>query len=159
MDEFFGELEKRHSFTLQKLNEDKSSYYPFLFTKNSGLVDWSWSGKDIHSFICAFDDPYAAASTFLNGERVFLKGAELKASEDGYHPFTSGLVIRKDKRGAYVATVGNLLRVAKVLNEKGKDISVKVQLGDRLYTPHSKLDEARQFRADYGASGLKNVAR
>ena len=70
-----------------------------------------------------------------------------------YHPFTAGLVVRKDKKGVYVAAVGALLHFRTVLDEKGKDVTRKIELGQRFYTPHGDLDRAMTFRAVYNAQG------
>ena len=143
-------------FKLENLDESKNSYFPFLNTEINGFINWSWSAKDIFLFISAFDDPYSGASTFWKGKRVFLKECKLFSAEENYHPFTSGVVVRKNKDGVFVAAVGGLLRVSVVLNESSKNISKDINLGDRLFTPSAKLDEAMQFETIYSASGLKN---
>lgn len=151
---FLSEVERSKDFKLYGLNEEKSSYYPFLNTKINGFIDWNWSGKDIFLFINAFDDPYDGASTFLGGERVALKDVKLLRAEEKYHPFSSGLVIRKDQGGIFVASVGNLLYIKRVLNSDNKNMISEIGLGDRLFTPSSFLDEARGFKAVYAAKGL-----
>src|SRR3989344_305774 len=61
---FLSDAVKGKDFKIQILDETKSSYYPFLNTKINGFINWGWAGKDICSFINAFSDPYAGASTF-----------------------------------------------------------------------------------------------
>lgn len=144
--EFFRDLAAGKNFPLTKLDETKSSYYPFLSTVNQGWINWSWSGEEIARFINAFAAPYAGASTMLLGKRVSFGSCELLPPEEYYHPFTAGLVVRQDKRGVYVAARGALLHFAGLKN---------VNLGDRFYTPSHVLDEAMAFTAIYGAEGLK----
>lgn len=144
---FLEDINRGKDFKLQKLDESKSSYYPFLNTKMNGFIDWSWSGKDIYLFINAFSDPYPGASTFVNGKPVFLKNCRLLPAEEKYHPFTAGIVVRKDKNSIYIASRGNLLAVEEVLN---------VSVGDRFFTPSTELDKAMVWKTVYEANGLKN---
>ena len=151
---FFVDLKSGKSFAPVGLAEDQSSFYPFLATQENGYVNWQWTGKDIFLFINAFDNPYAGASTFCNEQRVFLHGCTMHSAQEIYHPFTSGIIVRKDTRGVYVASLGKLLRIEKVTDEKGRDIIKTLKLGERLYTPSDKLDSAMKFSAAYGARGL-----
>ena len=144
---FLAEMVKGKDFKTQNLDETKSSYFPFLNTKIHGFINWNWSGKDICLFINAFDKPYSGASTFLNGKKVFLKNCRLFEAEEQYHPFTSGIVVRNDKKNTYIASIGNLLVV---------DVVLEVRVGDRFVTPHSYLDDALSFSAVYNSKGLKN---
>lgn len=151
---FLREAKKGKTFALRPLREEQSSCYPTLSTLNQGYVDWSWSGEDIARFIAAFDEPYPGASTFIGNRRVFLKSAAAQKSEEHYHPFTSGIVVRTDESAVFVAAKGALLRIGRVLDEKGRDIKNDIKPGSRLFTPSSALDAARQFDAEYGAKGL-----
>lgn len=152
---FFRKIITGHQFVLRSLDESKSSYYPPLSTRNQGFINWAWNGHDIASFIAAFDDPYPGASTFLGTVKIILKDSVLLPPEDNYHPFTSGIVVRKESDAIFVATEGGLLRVCRASNEQGENIISSITLGDRLYTPSTVLDEAMRFRASYGAMGLK----
>lgn len=153
--EFLRELKRGTSFSPKKLDESHSSYYPFLSTVKHGFINWSWSGRDIYLFINAFDHPYGGASTHLNGSRVFLKDSYLLPPQEKYHPFTYGVVVRKNKDGVFIAARGNLLQVKTVLNVKGSDCISFVMPGDRFFTPSSILDKAMGFRAIYTSQGLK----
>ena len=155
--DFLSEVKKGKEFKLKNLKEEHSSYYPFLNTKINGFVDWSWVGRDIFLFINAFDDPYDGASTFLGQERVALKDVELLKAEEKYHPFSSGLVIRKNDGGIFVATIGNLLYIKKVLDKENKNIINKIELGDRLLTPNKFLEEARNSKIIYSPRGSQKI--
>jgi len=143
------------TFHPKTIDEGKSSHYPFLSTLEQGYIDWSWHGAHIASFIRAFDEPYAGASTFIGEKRVFLMGVKIMEAEEEYHPFTSGIVIRKDVLGIYVATQGALLLITRVSNEEGVLITDRIALGERLFTPTSVLDVAYAKKAVYKASGLQ----
>lgn len=149
---FLKAVENGVEFKIVKINESKSSHYPFLSTKMNGYINWSWNGKDIYLFINAFDDPYMGAKTFLGNKKVILKACLQQKQEENYHPFTSGIVVRVEKNYIYVATVGSLLKIGKVMDENNNSISVK--LGDRFYTPYKHLDQSLQFRAVYDSKGL-----
>lgn len=155
LNEFLLEVENDNDFNMTKLNEVESSYYPFLSTDKNGLIDWSWRGSDISLFISAFDEPYKGAGTYLNGKKVYLKDCSLLESSEKFHPFTSGLVIRKNSKQIFIATDGGLLKVESISDEKGKDLNSNVELGDRFFTPFSELEEAKKFKAVYTAKGLK----
>ncbi len=157
--EFLMGFKSGMNFRINILDEKGSSYYPFLSTARQGFINWSWSGRDIYLFINAFDNPYSGASTYLNGHRVFLKNSRLLSPQEGYHPFTSGVVVRKNKDGIFIATCGNLLMVRTVLNAKGKDWMNSVVLGDRFFTPSSVLDKAMNFRAIYTSQGLRGSTK
>lgn len=137
----------------------KSSYFPRLHTRTHGYIDWSWDTDEIESFICAFDDPYDGASTFIEGRRVFLKSVRRDKGERGFHSFMSGLVYRKERGKIFVATKRGGIVISKVLNARGIDVLQEIELGQRLYTPYSYLEQARQFVAVYNARGLRHRKR
>jgi len=155
---FLKKVERRDDFKATELNEKESSYFPFLSTKDNGLINWSWGGEDICLFINAFDDPYPGASTYLGDEKIYLKDCRLLKAVEHYHSFTTGIVIRKNSDGIFIAAGNNLLNVKKVATEKGADFMEKIQKGDRLYTPLGELEKALCFKAIYGARGLKRKA-
>ena len=156
LQKFLREVADGGEFTPTALYENESSYYPSLFTKMHGLINWGWSGKDIFLFINAFDEPYPGASTFVNGKKVFMKECILLPEQEVYHPFTSGIVVRRNDEGIFVATVGNLLLIKKVSDERGNDMAGEIKLGDRLHTPSFELDKAMGFNALYDAGGLRS---
>jgi methionyl-tRNA formyltransferase len=132
-----------------------STYWPRLSTHHHGFIDWSWSAADLERFICAFDDPYAGASTYWNGQRVRLKRVFSDAGLT-FHPFQSGIVYRKTADTLWVAASGGGLALQSVSNDDdGLDCRAKVRLGDRFSTPAAVLEQAQEFRAIFLPSGLK----
>ncbi|PIS05304.1 MAG: hypothetical protein COT81_01965 [Candidatus Buchananbacteria bacterium CG10_big_fil_rev_8_21_14_0_10_42_9] len=152
---FLRQLKLGKNFAVIKLNESESSTYPFLSTKDHGLINWAWAGEDIALFINALDDPYPGASTFYNRKKVFIKDCQLLPPQEKYHPFTAGVVVRKNKQGIYLATLGNLLLVKKVYDNHARSIINKITVGSRFFTPSSELDKAAQFQVEYDAIGIK----
>jgi hypothetical protein len=87
---FLEEIISGKDFELVVPDESRSLYLPRLNTLQQAWINWAWNGADIEKFICAFDEPYAGASTYINNMRVHLKDAVLDKTEAPFHPFQSG---------------------------------------------------------------------
>lgn len=138
----------------QKTND--SIYFPLLNTKINGVIDWSWKCSDIDIFIKAFDDPYDGASTKYRNELVHLKDSEVIYTERDFHPFQNGIIINKDNKGVYIASIGGILKVERVIDENNCNITNDLKLGERLYSPNSMIENSMQEKARYGPLGLRN---
>ncbi len=156
LEEFFGEVAQGKDFALWPLQENFSTYFPFLYTLRHGFIDWSWSTEEIERFICAFDRPYAGASTFAADQRVFLKNCCAEYSDGSFHPFQAGLIYRKTENAVYVATRNGAIVARSVTNESGDNRLPDLQLGQRFYTPPAALAAAMQFDAVYDAKGVQS---
>jgi len=155
LDKFFDFVKEEKSFIEVSQQESFSAYWPRLATNIHGFIDWSWTLENIERFICAFDDPYVGASTFLNGRKVRLKKCYSSFNDGVFHPFQQGFIYRISGNSAFVATEHGSLLANSVLNEEGVDIKNQLRIGDRFYTPMKFLEDAKQFRAVYTADGLK----
>lgn len=155
LEEFLKELRKNKNFSECRLGEAESMYLPYLNTKKQAYVNWAWTTKDIEMFICAFDDPYSGASTFIDKMHVYLKKCHVEFKDGKFHPFTSGIIYRKAKGSIYVAAKGGTLVIKEILNEKENNIIDTLKIGQRFVTPQRFLDEAMEFHAVYTAKGLK----
>lgn len=153
--EFLTEIKSKKDFECISQPEYLSIYWPRLNTLRQAFIDWNWSLKDIESFINAFDEPYAGASTFLNSQRVFLKSCSSDYNDGFFHPFQSGMVYRKSGDTIFVAVKRGTMVVEKVINEDNQNVIKHVKVGDRFFTPAKYLEDARLFRAVYTPSGLK----
>jgi hypothetical protein len=150
--EFLDEARAGKEFKAQKPDESKSMFFPRLNTMLHGWIDWSWDGSEIDRFICAFDDPYAGASTRVQGVRVHLKGCRLDESEKPFHPWQSGLIARiTPEEGYVIATRGGFLKVRDIVPSKGEKLQAPLRIGDRLATPRADLESALGVRASYGS--------
>jgi methionyl-tRNA formyltransferase len=152
--EFMDEIQEGKEFKLNRLEENISSYFPRLYTLRHGFINWSWDTDEIENFICAFDDPYAGVSTFVDGLRVFLKKCQAEYKEGIFHPFMSGLVYRISNCSLFIATKDGALIVRSVVDENGNNIVKKLKVGQRFYTPNKYLEEAMLFNAEYDTEGL-----
>lgn len=153
--EFLTEIKNKNDFVCIGQPEYLSSYYPRLNTYKQAFIDWSWSLEHIECFINAFDDPYCGASTFIEGERVFLKDCYVSYVDGRFHPFQAGIVYRIGEGILFVAANEGTLIVKAVLSEDGQSIINNIKVGGRLFTPFEYLEKAKSFRAIYTPCGLK----
>lgn len=146
---FLDSVEVQKNFILTKQDESKSTYWPRLATAIHGYIDWSWSAEEITRFICAFDDPYGGAMTYVSDRQIRLKKATALTVDGSFHPFQNGIVYRIGGGALYVAAKDGSVVIKDATNME------KIRSGDRFYTPVSFLEEAKKFRAVYTPSGLK----
>jgi methionyl-tRNA formyltransferase len=152
--EFLSDIQAGAAFTPMALQEQFCSYYPRLYTLRHGFINWSWTGGEIERFICAFDNPYPGASTFVDGRRAVLKSCQLQFTDGPFHPFMAGLIYRIDGSTLFVAVKDGTLVVRSITDEHGTDLAARLKPGQRLYTPAASLEDAMQFDAEYDANGL-----
>ena len=155
--EFLEEVKRDEDFQLQPIQEKFAQYFPYLSTDRQGWVDWSWTVDEIEVFVNAFGAPYSGASTLLEGQRVRLLGARTEYGDGPFHPFMAGLIYRVEPEVICVACRGGTLLLESVLDEDGNAPTESLRVGRRFHTPSDTLDEAREFRAVYGAKGLKEA--
>ena len=142
------------SIETKKQSEYFSTYWPRLNTVENAWVNWSDSVEHIERFICAFDDPYEGAKTFLNDKKVFLKNVSVDYSDPQFHPYQAGIIYRKNDNWLSICANGGTLIAEDFFDEKGDSLLKNVSVGDRLYTPKEMLDE-RVRRVIYTPKGLK----
>ena len=129
-------------------------YFPRLNTGVNGWIDWTWSASEVELICRAFDKPYAGAGTFIRDEEVRLGGVHLEEGEDGLHPFTAGLVVRRRGDTAWAAARGGMLRIAKATLAGGGDAMDLLREGRRLHTPAERLQGALTSRPALSAKGF-----
>lgn len=155
--EFIDEVLAGVEFDPQPLQERFSQYFPYLSTKEQGLIDWSWTVDELERFTNAFDVPYHGASTFIDGRLVHLRRCRAEYGDGTFHPFLSGLVYHRSPGLALVACRGGTLAVESATDaESGRDALEALELGHRLHTPRDLLDRAMSYRAVYGGRGLRS---
>ncbi|MDZ4838620.1 MAG: hypothetical protein SGJ04_01305 [Bacteroidota bacterium] len=153
--EFIDELTQGKEFIKHDLPEHFSMYFPRLHTINQGLINWNWDTKDIEHFICAFDEPYAGASTQLNGEKVHLKSVSSDNEDGPFHPFQFGLIYKIFNGSAFIATKSGAIIVDQILNQYKENIILNLKHGMRLFTPNDWLENAMLYSPNYTPTGLK----
>ena len=118
-------------------------YFPRLFTPENAWIDWSWDGTEIEKFCCAFDDPYPGARTLCDGEIICLRGVRIEPVPVQFHPYQSGLIVRRQGDIIWVATVGGLLRITGARHADGNDAMADMKEGHQLATPPNTLFASR----------------
>ena len=134
-------------------------YFPRLNTLENGWIDWSWTAPEIERFCCAFDRPYAGASTLFNETVVHLSDVRLTETMEALHPFVAGLVVRNTGREASIAALGGLLAVAAARLQDGRDAMGLLTEGRRLHTPPDRLSHALTCRPALTAKGFAENKR
>ncbi len=133
-----------------------STYFPRLNSETHGYINWNWSGKDIHSFICAFDNPYCGASSFINNKKIRLKNSTFITEDGVFHPFQQGLIYRINSTSVFIACFDGSIILENILDDEDNDVLKNIKLGDRIYTPIEYLDAAMISRVNYNADGIIN---
>lgn len=156
IDIFFDKVKNFETFILTTQNEKSSSYWPRLSTDIHGFINWNWGLKDIERFICAFDKPYAGASTFINKTKVRLMDCQTSFTDGVFHPFQKGIIYRKNGKSLFVATEDGSIIVNQIFDFDNNDMMKNLAVGDRFYTPSEFLDHSMQYRAVYNSNGLSS---
>jgi len=108
----------------------ESRYFPRLNTMRDGQIDFgTWSGDEIIRFVRAFSYPYPGAWITFSGTKIHILKAVFHA-QAGVHPFSHGLVFRKEPTGFWVFAKGGFIEATEVEIE-GNTLSV-IQLGKRV---------------------------
>ena len=154
---FIFELKSKKKINFTSQSQNLRKYNPRLDTKLNGWIDWFNSSYEIYNFINAFDEPYIGASTQIGKTKVRLKDVHLHGGEIKSHPFSSGIVIRKNRNWIVVATSdSDCLIVEKVINSKNKNIINSIKEGDRFFTPVKQLVKSRSNRVFYNSISKKS---
>lgn len=152
---FINKLLKKDELVCKYQPDYLSRYCPRLNTDLNGWIDWSLNSLELSRFINAFDQPYKGSSTLINGKRVRIRDVHLHGGDSSNHPFMAGIISRKDKEWLVVSTIDkHMLIIKEVLDEKGKNIFKTLKVGDRFFTPISKLDDAKKKRVIINSKGF-----
>ena len=154
---FFHKVSNQDLFKISSQDEKFSTYWPRLSTEVHGYINWNWTLEDIERFICAFDDPYDGASTFLHKTKVRIKKCHSSYEDGDFHPFQTGLIYRKIDNCIFVATEKGSIVVNEILDVTGNNLMETLKVGDRLYTPQEFINSSMQYRAIYTPVGLKKI--
>ena len=136
-------------------SKSNNYYWPLLHTEINGVINWSWTGKEIKIFIDAFDDPYNGASTECKGKRIFIKDADFMKMDLKTHPFQNGLVLNKENKFLTICVKGGLLIIKKVIDIFGESVIDTIKLGDRLYSTNESIEKSMVTRPIYSFYGIK----
>lgn len=147
--EFIREVEQETDFQDFSLQENFSLYFPRLHTLRNAFINWNWSTSEIERMICAFDAPYAGATTAINGMKVRVKSARMETNDGPFHPFQSGLIYKIYQRTLYIATQQGSLLIDEVYDESGNSILETLRTGDRFHTPADWIEQGLTDKIQY----------
>lgn len=144
---------KLETITLKSMKQasELSTYWPRLLADVSGWIDWNLRVDQLENFICAFDDPYIGASTYLNNRRVHIKKVSINYQDGIAHPFQFGIVYRKSDSYLCVAANQGSLIIEQLESPTGEDLLSDFIVGDRFITPQETLESAKR-RVTWGPS-------
>lgn len=136
-----------------KFNSDRL-YFPRLFTSENSYIDWRWSGQEIEKFCNAFDRPYEGAATFWRCTKVRFRSVYFCSDEINFHPFLSGLVVRKHSSFIWIAVRGGLIKVSIIVDLNEQNLYADIREGDRMITSEENLFHSKSFRPEYNSFGV-----
>ena len=84
---------------------------------------------------------------FIRGKKIYLQNAKLY-KKFSFHPFTFGLILKKERNKIYVASKDGLIRFD-YQNNKIKGINKFVKQGERFFSPYSKIVQSKIYRPTY----------
>lgn len=121
------------------------TYFPRLNTLKNGYIDWSWDAGYVEKFCLAFDLPYNGAGTFVGDTEVRVHDVRSVSSDLKFHPYASGLVIRKVNKKLYVAAINGLLEISSIYCPTKNHFNIEsIKEGMRFTTPAYILDKAKE---------------
>lgn len=129
-------------------------YFPRLYSKENAYIDWRWNGEQIESFCNAFDTPYMGAATFWKGNEIRLHNVNFESSNHCFHPFTSGLVVRRYSGRVWVAVTGGLLELGSATKHNTESVLADMKEGDRLSTPSEQIQKSLEYSAKFSSTGI-----
>jgi methionyl-tRNA formyltransferase len=140
--ELINKIENQETFSAAEQDEDASTYFPRLNTVINGYINWDWKLDEIARFVNAFSDPYEGAKSFINGNLVKIKDVDFHSNDGTFHPFCSGLIIRRSENSVSVAAKEGTLVIRKMRDKDNEDFMQKTRPGQRIYTPVQYLEGA-----------------
>ncbi len=148
--DFLVGVHHRRKFTLSPFDGMNSErlYFPRLSSEENSWVDWAWNGNQIARFCNAFSAPYSGARTLYEGQGLRIHKARFVADRgsDNFHPYCSGLIVRKLKDSFAVAVMGGLLAVEEWSWDGEQQ---RIREGSRLYTERGLIEHASMHRPRY----------
>ncbi len=124
---------------------NRSYYYPRLYTEVNGIINWDWDIQSIEKFIRAFSYPYPGAYTFYREKKIHILSGYMENSENTFHPFANGKIVTiLDNRLVRVIAGGKPFIVESIAVEgQEKAPGELLQVKHSLHSPDDKLKNAR----------------
>lgn len=145
LNEFLDWIKSSQEIQLIEQDETQNTYLPLLHTETNGAINWDWNIKEVERFIRAFSTPYPGAFTYINGEKIVIREAEIIESETNYHSYLNGRVISVQPDGTVdIILNGGILKIHSILYaHEVKKPSGVIKHYSILSTPHEILHSAK----------------
>ena len=153
LNQFLDLLLKEDKVSSVPQENNKSFYYPRLYTEQNGLINWDWDIVHVERFIRAFGTPYPGAYTYYNGKKMHITDSFIDTSvRQEFHPFCNGKIVTVlDDQNVRVIAGGKALVLTEInvdgkIIKPGKYLSTKYTLGSsekdiekaRFYVPTTR---------------------
>ena len=113
---YIDKLRLNKLITAVEQENNKSYYYPRLFTEINGIINWDWDIDQIERFIRAFSFPYPGAYTYYRGGKINILSCSVEASANTFHPFANGKIVTiLDNKSVRVIAGGKSLLIESLL--------------------------------------------
>ena len=134
---FVKKIISNSSFNLKNQNFAKGFYLPRFYTDISGVINWSWSGKNIDLFIKACSRPYPGAFCFMRYKNKNLKikiyNSRFEKKNKFIHPWLIGKIFYEDSNIFKVYVVEGVIIIRKKDIKFEKNILIKKFIGKTLF--------------------------
>jgi methionyl-tRNA formyltransferase len=134
----------------QAQDNDKSIYFPRLFTEKNGIIDWDWDIADVEMLIRAFSCPYPGAYSYYRGKIIRFLDATIDGSiQISFHPYVNGKVVTLMDNGGARVIAGRRALIVNAIEVDGKEETPAkfLKVKHSLYSPHAELLAARTYCA------------
>ena len=148
IDVFIELILNSESIPSQKQDNEKSVYFPRLFTEKNGIIDLDWDIDHIERFIRAFSSPYPGAYSYYRDKIIrFLDVIIDESMKKSFHPYGNGKVVTLMSEGSVRIIAGGHALIVKSVSVDGKEETPAKVLGVKhsLISPHEELLAARAY--------------
>ncbi|MDB4229116.1 formyltransferase family protein [Paracoccaceae bacterium] len=124
---------------------DKSYYYPRLYTEVNGIINWDWDINSIEQFVRAFASPYPGAWSLYQGDKIHILSCQVENSVNRFHPFANGKIVTiLDDKSVRVIAGGRPLIIQSIgINGQQRAPGEVLRIKHSLQSPDEQLKHAR----------------
>lgn len=123
-------------------NNDKSFYFPRLYTKLNGAINWDWDVSEVERFIRAFSHPYEGAYTYYCDSKIHILNAFVEKNYNlGFHPFCNGKIVTNLDNGNVRVVAGKSSLIITEITKSGKKYKPPQKEMSVKYTLYSKQED------------------
>jgi methionyl-tRNA formyltransferase len=148
VDSFIELILNSDTIPSQAQENDKSLYFPRLFTEKNGIINWDWEIEYIEKFIRAFSSPYPGAYSYYRKKIIRFLDVAIDTSMDNiFHPYGNGKVVTLMSDGSIRVIAGGRALIVKAVAVDGEEETPAKVLGVKhsLISPHEELLKARAY--------------